>query len=209
MRRSSSVRRPKCSGSGCCSGPACSTEEARQPACAPDAGCRKATPRRFRCGHRRQHRGEQRRARRHTRAAAHVARDGISALLGLIRGPRLWNYDPMREIVLDTETTGLNPQGGDRLIEIGCVELRQPHPHGARIPPLREPRARRAGRSRRRARAIGGFPEGQAAVLVRGRGVPRLHRRRRDSSSTTQPSTSASSTPSSHVSRVPSSPWSA
>mgnify|MGYP001411127032 CR=1 FL=1 len=29
----------------------------------------------------------------------------------------------MREIVLDTETTGLNANGGDRLIEIGCVEL--------------------------------------------------------------------------------------
>ena len=29
----------------------------------------------------------------------------------------------MREIVLDTETTGLNPQGGDRVVEIGCVEL--------------------------------------------------------------------------------------
>ncbi|WP_375600224.1 DNA polymerase III subunit epsilon [Devosia sp. Naph2] len=29
----------------------------------------------------------------------------------------------MREIVLDTETTGLSPQGGDRLVEIGCVEL--------------------------------------------------------------------------------------
>jgi DNA polymerase III subunit epsilon len=29
----------------------------------------------------------------------------------------------MREIVLDTETTGLNPKTGDRLIEIGCVEL--------------------------------------------------------------------------------------
>jgi DNA polymerase-3 subunit epsilon len=29
----------------------------------------------------------------------------------------------MREIVLDTETTGLDPKGGDRLIEIGCVEL--------------------------------------------------------------------------------------
>lgn len=28
-----------------------------------------------------------------------------------------------REIVLDTETTGLNPKGGDRLIEIGCIEL--------------------------------------------------------------------------------------
>lgn len=29
----------------------------------------------------------------------------------------------MREIVLDTETTGLNPKEGDRVVEIGCVEL--------------------------------------------------------------------------------------
>lgn len=29
----------------------------------------------------------------------------------------------MRQIVLDTETTGLSPQDGDRIIEIGCVEL--------------------------------------------------------------------------------------
>ena len=29
----------------------------------------------------------------------------------------------MREIVFDTETTGLNALGGDRLIEVGCVEL--------------------------------------------------------------------------------------
>ena len=29
----------------------------------------------------------------------------------------------MREIVLDTETTGLDPNGGDRIVEIGCVEL--------------------------------------------------------------------------------------
>lgn len=29
----------------------------------------------------------------------------------------------MREIVFDTETTGLNAGGGDRLVEIGCVEL--------------------------------------------------------------------------------------
>ncbi|MFL5175433.1 MAG: exonuclease domain-containing protein, partial [Microvirga sp.] len=28
----------------------------------------------------------------------------------------------MREIVFDTETTGLNPLGGDRMVEIGCVE---------------------------------------------------------------------------------------
>ena len=29
----------------------------------------------------------------------------------------------MREIVLDTETTGLDAKGGDRVIELGCVEI--------------------------------------------------------------------------------------
>lgn len=29
----------------------------------------------------------------------------------------------MRQLVLDTETTGLNPRTGDRVIEVGCVEL--------------------------------------------------------------------------------------
>ena len=29
----------------------------------------------------------------------------------------------MREIVFDTETTGLSPAGGDRMVEIGCVEI--------------------------------------------------------------------------------------
>ena len=29
----------------------------------------------------------------------------------------------MREIVLDTETTGLDPAFGHRIVEIGCVEL--------------------------------------------------------------------------------------
>lgn len=29
----------------------------------------------------------------------------------------------IREVALDTETTGLNPNGGDRIVEIGCVEL--------------------------------------------------------------------------------------
>ena len=29
----------------------------------------------------------------------------------------------MREIVVDTETTGLDPQAGHRIVEIGCIEL--------------------------------------------------------------------------------------
>ena len=29
----------------------------------------------------------------------------------------------VRQIVLDTETTGLNPRGGDRIVELGCIEL--------------------------------------------------------------------------------------
>jgi DNA polymerase-3 subunit epsilon len=29
----------------------------------------------------------------------------------------------VREIVFDTETTGLNPASGDRMVEIGCVEI--------------------------------------------------------------------------------------
>jgi DNA polymerase-3 subunit epsilon len=36
----------------------------------------------------------------------------------------------MREIVLDTETTGLDPLRGDRLIEVGCIELFNRMPTG-------------------------------------------------------------------------------
>lgn len=36
----------------------------------------------------------------------------------------------MREIVLDTETTGLDPLNGDRVVEIGCVELLNRIPTG-------------------------------------------------------------------------------
>jgi DNA polymerase-3 subunit epsilon len=36
----------------------------------------------------------------------------------------------MREIVLDTETTGLDPNSGDRIVEIGCIELINHIPSG-------------------------------------------------------------------------------
>jgi len=37
----------------------------------------------------------------------------------------------MREIVFDTETTGLDPRSGDRLVEIGCIEMINRVPTGA------------------------------------------------------------------------------
>ena len=37
----------------------------------------------------------------------------------------------MREIVLDTETTGLDPAQGHRLVELGCIELVNRIPSGA------------------------------------------------------------------------------
>jgi DNA polymerase-3 subunit epsilon len=36
----------------------------------------------------------------------------------------------MREIIFDTETTGLDPYQGDRLVEIGCVEIINGFPTG-------------------------------------------------------------------------------
>ena len=36
----------------------------------------------------------------------------------------------MREIVIDTETTGLDYKTGDRIIEVGCVELKNYVPTG-------------------------------------------------------------------------------
>ena len=36
----------------------------------------------------------------------------------------------MREIIFDTETTGLNPNSGDRLVEIGCIEMVDRFPTG-------------------------------------------------------------------------------
>ena len=39
----------------------------------------------------------------------------------------------MREVVLDTETTGFDPVSGDRLVEIGCLELWNHIPTGKNL----------------------------------------------------------------------------
>jgi DNA polymerase-3 subunit epsilon len=48
----------------------------------------------------------------------------------------------MREVALDTETTGLDPENGDRVVELACVELINHQPterfYHAYINPLRE-----------------------------------------------------------------------
>jgi DNA polymerase III epsilon subunit-like protein len=36
----------------------------------------------------------------------------------------------MRQVFLDTETTGLSPESGDRVVEIGCVEFVNRRPTG-------------------------------------------------------------------------------
>ena len=54
----------------------------------------------------------------------------------------------MRQIFLDTETTGLSPESGDRIIEIGCVEIVNRRLTGRNDPLLRQPRA---AQQRRRA----------------------------------------------------------
>ena len=46
-----------------------------------------------------------------------------SATFSLVSGRGGGINSPVREIVFDTETTGLNPAGGDRMVEIGCVEI--------------------------------------------------------------------------------------
>src|SRR5437016_7094419 len=44
-----------------------------------------------------------------------------------------WGEEWMREIVVDTETTGLDPQEGHRIVEIACLELMHHVPTGRKL----------------------------------------------------------------------------
>ena len=46
------------------------------------------------------------------------------------RGPNWYPSGIVRQIVLDTETTGLEVADGHRVIEIGCIELVHRRPTG-------------------------------------------------------------------------------
>jgi DNA polymerase III epsilon subunit-like protein len=70
----------------------------------------------------------------------------------------------MREIVLDTETTGLDPTKGDRLVEIGAVEIVNQGMTGAHFHVLVNPE-RDPGGCIPDSWPLDGFAAGQAAVL--------------------------------------------
>ena len=106
----------------------------------------------------------------------------------------------MREIVLDTETTGLDPNQGHRLVEIGCVELLNRIPTGATFHVYLNPERDMPAEASAIHGLIDRVPQGQAAVRRDRRRVPRLHRRRAAGRSTMPASITASSTPSSSAS---------
>ena len=119
--------------------------------------------------------------------ALEAARADVLSLLRRIRSERR-----MREIVLDTETTGLDPDGGDRIVELGAVELVNHMPTGrsfhAYVNPQREvpDEAVRGPRPHRR------LPRRQAGLRRGRRRASPPSSATRGWSSTTPPSTSAS-----------------
>ncbi|HLY04891.1 MAG TPA: DNA polymerase III subunit epsilon [Rhizomicrobium sp.] len=62
------------------------------------------------------------------------ASSGTSRAAGPESRPRVPNdkepASPIREVMVDTETTGFDPADGDRIIEIGCVEMTDHIPTG-------------------------------------------------------------------------------
>jgi DNA polymerase-3 subunit epsilon len=65
------------------------------------------------------------------------ARQQVQAILAAVAKMRpanrrtgVYRHHMLREIVFDTETTGLDPATGDRLVEIGCIEMINRFPTG-------------------------------------------------------------------------------
>ena len=54
----------------------------------------------------------------------------MAAIALMERSNKLWSNTSMRQIVLDTETTGLSTAQRHRIIEIGCIELLNRRPTG-------------------------------------------------------------------------------
>ena len=66
------------------------------------------------------------------------------ASLSMMHWSRSGPSGRMKEIVLDTETTGLDPDSGDRVVEIGAVELLGHVPTGKHLSPIHKSGARGA-----------------------------------------------------------------
>ena len=75
----------------------------------------------------------------------------------------------MREIVFDTETTGLDPVQGHRLVEIGCVELLNRFPTGTDIPRYLNPERDMPAEAFAVHGLVARVPQGQAAASPRSR----------------------------------------
>jgi DNA polymerase-3 subunit epsilon len=58
-----------------------------------------------------------------TREGTYPQQKARSATFFLVSDSAGVNKRSVREIVFDTETTGLNPAAGDRMVEIGCIEM--------------------------------------------------------------------------------------
>ena len=87
---------------------------------------------------------------------------------------------PMRQIILDTETTGLSWERGNRVVEIGCVELVERRPTGRTFHVYLKPECEFEPGAQEVHRADRRIPRRQAGV--------RRRRRRVRSSSSTAPS---------------------
>ena len=102
----------------------------------------------------------------------------------------------MRQIFLDTETTGLSPESGDRIIEIGCVEIVNRRLTGRDLHFYVNPERRNSDDALQGARPDRRVPRRQAAVRAHRRRADRVRARRRDHHPQRRASTSAFSTPS-------------